>query len=76
MSCYLGNGVSDEYHVIRHCMNLEAVNTYEGKSVVFIGYNIYYNIFWDAFWTSMTHTKDIHDVTEDVSLNGFPLRDI
>jgi glutaryl-CoA dehydrogenase len=24
------NGVSDEYHVIRHCMNLEAVNTYEG----------------------------------------------
>ncbi|EME27895.1 Glutaryl-CoA dehydrogenase, mitochondrial [Galdieria sulphuraria] len=25
-----GNGVSDEYHVIRHCMNLEAVNTYEG----------------------------------------------
>ena len=27
-----GNGVSDEYHVIRHCMNLEAVNTYEGTS--------------------------------------------
>ncbi len=25
-----GNGVSDEYHVIRHLMNLEAVNTYEG----------------------------------------------
>ena len=25
-----GNGVADEYHVIRHCMNLEAVNTYEG----------------------------------------------
>jgi glutaryl-CoA dehydrogenase len=25
-----GNGVSDEYHVIRHSMNLEAVNTYEG----------------------------------------------
>jgi glutaryl-CoA dehydrogenase len=25
-----GNGVSDEYHVIRHCMNLESVNTYEG----------------------------------------------
>ncbi len=24
------NGVSDEYHVIRHMMNLEAVNTYEG----------------------------------------------
>jgi glutaryl-CoA dehydrogenase len=25
-----GNGVADEYHVIRHAMNLEAVNTYEG----------------------------------------------
>ena len=25
-----GNGVSDEFHVIRHLMNLEAVNTYEG----------------------------------------------
>ena len=25
-----GNGVIDEYHVIRHTMNLEAVNTYEG----------------------------------------------
>jgi glutaryl-CoA dehydrogenase len=25
-----GNGVSDEYHVIRVAMNLEAVNTYEG----------------------------------------------
>jgi glutaryl-CoA dehydrogenase len=25
-----GNGVSDEYHVIRHVMNLDAVNTYEG----------------------------------------------
>jgi len=25
-----GNGIVDEYHVIRHVMNLEAVNTYEG----------------------------------------------
>ncbi|MBK6982714.1 MAG: acyl-CoA dehydrogenase [Betaproteobacteria bacterium] len=25
-----GNGVADEYHVIRHVLNLEAVNTYEG----------------------------------------------
>jgi glutaryl-CoA dehydrogenase len=25
-----GNGIADEYHVIRHSMNLEAVNTYEG----------------------------------------------
>ena len=27
-----GNGIADEYHVIRHVMNLEAVNTYEGTS--------------------------------------------
>lgn len=27
-----GNGISDEYHIIRHVMNLEAVNTYEGKA--------------------------------------------
>ncbi len=25
-----GNGISDEYHVIRHMVNLETVNTYEG----------------------------------------------
>lgn len=25
-----GNGIADEYHVIRHVINLEAVNTYEG----------------------------------------------
>ena len=25
-----GNGVADDYHVVRHMMNLEAVNTYEG----------------------------------------------
>ena len=25
-----GNGIIDEYHVVRHMMNLEAVNTYEG----------------------------------------------
>ncbi len=24
------NGISDEYHIIRHMMNLESVNTYEG----------------------------------------------
>ena len=27
---FVGNGICDEYHVIRHVMNLEAVNTYEG----------------------------------------------
>ena len=27
---HYGNGIADEFHVIRHVMNLEAVNTYEG----------------------------------------------
>jgi len=29
-----GNGISDEYHIIRHSVNLETVNTYEGTSDV------------------------------------------
>ena len=29
-----GNGIADEYHVIRHVMNLEAVNTYEGTNSI------------------------------------------
>ncbi|KAI3643296.1 hypothetical protein MP228_012851 [Amoeboaphelidium protococcarum] len=29
-----GNGISDEYHIIRHVLNLEAVNTYEGTADV------------------------------------------
>jgi len=27
-----GNGIVDEYHVIRHMVNLETVNTYEGTA--------------------------------------------
>jgi glutaryl-CoA dehydrogenase len=27
-----GNGISDEYHVIRHLLNLETVKTYEGTA--------------------------------------------
>jgi glutaryl-CoA dehydrogenase len=27
-----GNGIADDYHIIRHMLNLEAVNTYEGTS--------------------------------------------
>ena len=37
-----GNGIADEYHVIRHAMNLEAVNTYEGTSdihALILGHN-------------------------------------
>lgn len=31
-----GNGISDEYHIIRHVMNLESVNTYEGINYALI----------------------------------------
>lgn len=27
-----GNGIVDEYHVLRHAVNLETVNTYEGTA--------------------------------------------
>lgn len=27
-----GNGISDEYHIIRHLCNLETTNTYEGTA--------------------------------------------
>lgn len=30
------NGISDEYHIIRHVMNLESVNTYEGNFKIYI----------------------------------------
>lgn len=29
-----GNGISDEYHIMRHAANLETVNTYEGTSSI------------------------------------------
>ena len=25
-----GNGIAEEYHILRHAINLETVNTYEG----------------------------------------------
>lgn len=35
-----GNGISDEYHIIRHVMNLEAVNTYEGWFQFYLVQNV------------------------------------
>lgn len=35
-----GNGIHDEYHIIRHLVNLESVNTYEGSYM----HNVYTNI--------------------------------
>jgi glutaryl-CoA dehydrogenase len=31
-----GNGISDEYGVIRHLLNLEVVNTYRGERMIFM----------------------------------------
>ncbi len=36
-----GNGIADEYHIIRHVMNLEAVNTYEGMHTLSLHFNIF-----------------------------------
>lgn len=38
-----GNGISDEYHIIRHVMNLEAVNTYEGRNTHMNPFLVYKN---------------------------------
>lgn len=40
-----GNGIADEYHIIRHVMNLEAVNTYEGTHTQWIHVVFIFNIF-------------------------------
>ena len=32
-----GNGIADEYHVMRHAINLETVNTYEGTAALATG---------------------------------------
>jgi glutaryl-CoA dehydrogenase len=31
-----GNGISEEYHVLRHVINLEMVNTYEGTNDIHV----------------------------------------
>ena len=37
------NGICDEYHVIRHALNLESVNTYEG-CIMQVYKNIFFNV--------------------------------
>lgn len=49
-----GNGIADEYHIIRHVMNLEAVNTYEGQWIVFD-----FSIICEAHGLSLTLGKTI-----------------
>lgn len=62
-----GNGISDEYHIIRHVMNLEAVNTYEGNNTLFvIGIiSTFHLFFWHVkfvesycSYNTVTHTRN------------------
>ena len=57
----VGNGIVDEYHVIRHVMNLETVNTYEGELV-------YSNIFTHVLYSTGTH--DIHALILGRAITG------
>ena len=57
-----GNGISDEYHVIRHVMNLEAVNTYEGERsnfLFFLGfvYSCLKDVRTNCFCASLLRTQ-------------------
>lgn len=45
-----GNGISDEYHVIRHVMNLESVNTYEGEDHCIWGSEGWGGSQWPHIW--------------------------
>ena len=59
----LGNGIVDEYHVIRHVMNLETVNTYEGELV-------YSNATWTCYILYPTGTHDIHALILGRAITG------
>ena len=72
-----GNGICDEYHVIRHMMNLESVNTYEGKislcfklsiSCVQINAKNLYQVYIMIFLILGTH--DIHALILGRAITG------
>lgn len=54
-----GNGISDEYHVIRHMMNLESVVTYEGTYLLLREQDIAGKLYLSLFSTG---TNDIHSL--------------
>ena len=60
----IGNGIVDEYHVIRHVMNLETVNTYEGMLCIPI-YSCSLILF--CFYTG---THDIHALILGRAITG------
>ncbi|KAG1677497.1 Glutaryl-CoA dehydrogenase, mitochondrial [Nymphon striatum] len=56
-----GNGISDEYHIIRHCMNLEAVNTYEAN-IQFSTSAILFSEFDSIGGCRTTEREGTHDI--------------
>lgn len=63
-----GNGISDEYHIIRHLVNLETVNTYEG---------MFYKNIRRLFCTKnnifcFSGTHDIHSLILGRAITGIP----
>lgn len=63
-----GNGISDEYHVIRHAMNLEAVNTYEGRCLMF--YEKYILVSNLNYSLLIIGTHDIHALILGRAITG------
>ena len=57
-----GNGIVDEYHVIRHVMNLETVNTYEGTHDVHALILGRAQTGLSAFWLSRLTVQALADV--------------
>ena len=68
-----GNGISDEYHVIRHVMNLETVNTYEGTRESFLSTRLSITIaLFSLFFPPFTGTSDIHALILGRAITGIP----
>lgn len=62
-----GNGIADEYHIIRHVMNLEAVNTYEGGKI-----KTCFNLLELAINLLLSGTHDIHALILGNAITGIP----
>lgn len=72
-----GNGISDEYHVVRHMMNLETVNTYEGTredrrsfSTLLTHHVIRDCLLFSSFSLSLPGTSDIHALILGKAITG------
>lgn len=65
-----GNGISDEYNIIRHVMNLESVNTYEGKYLKFYLSKKKKNVSKLRAFSIIPGTHDIHALILGRSITG------